>query len=65
MRTTLDLPEDLVLEVMHALQFKSKTDTIIHALRELLRRRQLDELKALAGRVELNVELKRSRRRPR
>ena len=47
MRTTLDLPEDLVLEAMRSLQFKSKTDTVVHALRELLRRRRLEELKGL------------------
>jgi len=63
MRTTLDLPEDLVLEAMRSLQFKSKTDTVVHALRELLRRRHLDELKGLAGKVVLEVDLKRSRRR--
>jgi Arc/MetJ family transcription regulator len=64
MRTTLDLPEDLMLEAMRSLQFKSKTDTVVHALRELLRRRRLDELKGLAGKVALEVDVKRSRRRP-
>jgi Arc/MetJ family transcription regulator len=64
MRTTLDLPEDLMLEAMRSLQFKSKTDTVVHALRELLRRRRLDELKGLAGKVVLEVDVKRSRRRP-
>lgn len=65
MRTTLDLPEDLVNEAMASLQFKSKTDTIIYALRELLRRRALQELKSLAGKVEVSVDTSRSRRRPR
>lgn len=51
-------------EAMRSLQFKSKTDTVVHALRELLRRRRLDELKGLAGKVVLEVDLKRSRRRP-
>ena len=39
MRTTLDLPVDLVDAARSALGFKSKTDTIILALRELVRRR--------------------------
>ena len=64
MRTTLDLPEALVLEAMESLQFKSKTDTVIYALRELLRRRALQELKSLAGKVDLSVDTARSRRRP-
>jgi Arc/MetJ family transcription regulator len=65
MRTTLDLPEDLVNEARRALGFKSKTDTVVLALRELVRRRRIDELKALLGRVRLDVDVPRSRRRPR
>jgi hypothetical protein len=65
MRTTLNLPVGLVEEARSALGFKSKTDTVVLALRELLRRRRLDELKALLGRVRLDVDITRSRRRPR
>jgi Arc/MetJ family transcription regulator len=64
MRTTLDLPEELVEAARRALGFKSKTDTVVLALRELVRRRRLDELKALMGRVRLDVDTARSRRRP-
>jgi Arc/MetJ family transcription regulator len=64
MRTTLDLPADLLEEARTALGFKSKTDTIVLALRELVRRRRLDELKDLLGRVTLDVDVARSRRRP-
>lgn len=65
MRTTLDLPEDLVDEARRALRFKSKTDTVVLALRELVRRRRIDELKGLLGRVRLDIDIPRSRRRPR
>jgi len=65
MRTTLDLPEDLLDSARRALGFKSKTDTIIVALRELVRRHRIEELKGLLGRVELDVDVERSRRRPR
>jgi Arc/MetJ family transcription regulator len=65
MRTTLDLPIDLVEEARHALGFKSKTDTVVLALRELVRRRRLDDLKTLMGRVRLDIDIPRSRRRPR
>lgn len=64
MRTTLDLPEALVEEARTALGFKSKTDTVVVALRELVRRRRLDDLKALMGRVRLEIDLPDSRRRP-
>jgi Arc/MetJ family transcription regulator len=65
MRTTLDLPEELLEEARSALGFKSKTDTVVMALRELVRRRRLDELKSLMGRVQLEVDVAASRRRPR
>jgi Arc/MetJ family transcription regulator len=65
MRTTLDLPEDLVAEARNVLGFKSKTDTVVLALRELVRRRRLEELKELLGRVRLDIDVPRSRRRPR
>jgi Arc/MetJ family transcription regulator len=64
MRTTLDLPEDLLEEARTALGFKSKTDTIVMALRELVRRQRLDELKALMGRVRLTLDVPDSRRKP-
>lgn len=65
MRTTLDLPETLVEEARTAAGFKSKTDTVVLALQELIRRRRLDELKTLLGRVDLEIDLERGRRRPR
>jgi Arc/MetJ family transcription regulator len=65
MRTTLDLPGDLVDEARAALGLKSKTDTVVLALRELVRRRRLDELKDLIGHVRLDVDVPRSRRRSR
>jgi Arc/MetJ family transcription regulator len=63
MRTTLDLPEGLIEEARQALGFKSKTDTVVLALRELLRRRRLDQLKELMGSVHLQIDLPKSRRR--
>lgn len=45
MRTTLDLPEGLVEAARDSIGFKSKTDTVVFALREVIRRKQKDELK--------------------
>lgn len=55
---------ELLDEARGALGFKSKTDTVVLALRELVRRRRIDELKALMGRVRLDIDVARSRRRP-
>jgi len=65
MRTTLDVPESLLNEAQRLLQFKSKTDTVIFSLRELIRKKRIEELKELAGLIRLDVDLDRSRRRPR
>jgi Arc/MetJ family transcription regulator len=65
MRTTLDIPGDLLQEAQRLLGFKSKTDTVVVSLRELIRRRRIEDLKALLGKVQLDVDTSASRRRPR
>ena len=64
MRTTLDIPEALIEEARTAAGLSSKTDTVVLALRELIRRRRLGELTSLIGRVRLDVDIASSRRRP-
>ena len=56
MRTTLILPEGLVDEARATLGFTSKTDTVVYALREVVRRGRRDDLKALLGRVNFDVD---------
>lgn len=56
MRTTLDLPVDLVDAARAAIGFKSKTDTVVFALREVVRRSRLDDLKALIRRLDFDID---------
>lgn len=56
MRTTLDLPEGLVEEARAVLGYKSKTDTIIFALKEIVRRDRIEELKDLIGKIDLDCD---------
>jgi Arc/MetJ family transcription regulator len=65
MRTTLDLPVELVDEARDALGYTSKTDTVIFALREIVRRRRVDELKDLLGRIEFEFDPTELRERER
>jgi Arc/MetJ family transcription regulator len=65
MRTTLDIPEELIEEARRVLGFKSKTDAVVLSLRELIRRRRIEELKSMMGSIHLDVDLPGSRRRPR
>jgi len=63
MRTTLDLPEPLIEEARNSLGFRSKTDTVIYALREVVRRGRADELKALLGKIHFEFDPTELRRR--
>ncbi len=63
MPTTLDIPEDLIDEARRLLGFKSKTETIVFSLKELIRRKRTEELKSMMGLIKLKIDLPRSRRR--
>ena len=63
MRTTLDLPEDVIDEAREMLGFKSKTDTIVFALKEVIRRGHVQGLKELFGRVHIELDLDKVRKR--
>ena len=56
MRTTLIIPDQLLDEARATLGFRSKTDTVVHALREVVRRGRRDELKALFGKVRFEFD---------
>jgi hypothetical protein len=63
MRTTLDIPSELLDEAKRLLGFKSKTDTVIFSLKELIRRKRISELKLLMGKINLAMDIDTSRRR--
>ncbi|MFL6233546.1 MAG: type II toxin-antitoxin system VapB family antitoxin [Thermoanaerobaculia bacterium] len=63
MRTTLDIPEPLLEEARQLLGFKSKTDTVVLSLQELIRRKRIEDLKAMMGNVQLEIDIPASRRR--
>jgi hypothetical protein len=65
MRTTLHLPVTLLEEARTALGFRSKTDTVVYALREVVRRSRADELKALVGKVQFEFDPTALRRKDR
>jgi Arc/MetJ family transcription regulator len=63
MRTTLDLPEDLVAEAMKATNIKTKTKVIVAALEQLIRRSKIAEIKNYKGQVDLDIDLNELRDR--
>ena len=57
MRTTLDLPQNLLDEAMKASHQKTKTALIITALEELVRKSRIQELKNYKGKIDLDIDL--------
>ena len=65
MRTTLDLPDGLVDEARKAIGFKSKTDTVVFALKEVIRRKRKDELKDYITKMEFEFDPMEMRKKDR
>ena len=57
MRTTLDLPEDLLEKAMSLSQIKTKTQVITVALQEMIRKSEISDLKKLKGKLDLDIDL--------
>ncbi len=63
MRTTLDLPENLLNEAMKVTHTNTKTAVIVKALEELVRKSKISDLKKYRGKIELNIDLNEIRDR--
>ena len=55
MRTTLDLPQDLLDEAMKLIRIQPKTNVIITALEELVRKARLAGIKTYKGKVDMDI----------
>lgn len=56
MRTTMDLPKDLLEEA------KTMTGTVILSLQKLIQSKKIERLRSLRGKLDLDVDLKRLRK---
>ena len=63
MRTTLDLPEELLDEAMKITRTGTKTGVIILALRELIRKSKITDLKKYKGKIDLDIDMDELRNR--
>jgi len=57
MRTTLDLPEELLSEAMKLTSTGTKTGVIILALQELIRKSKITDLKKYRGEIDLDIDM--------
>ncbi|MDR1452698.1 MAG: type II toxin-antitoxin system VapB family antitoxin [Candidatus Margulisbacteria bacterium] len=63
MRTTLDLPADLLDEAMAVTRSLTKTALIIAALQNLIQREKIKGLTKYFGKVNLNIDIAKMRAR--
>ena len=63
MRTTLDLPDDLVSKAMEITGAKTKTQLVRDALNELIMRRKRMRLMKYKGQFDLDIDLDTLRER--
>lgn len=63
MRTTLDLPKDLIDKAMEVTEAKTKTAVIIQALENLVQKAEIEDLKDFKGKVQLDIDLDSLRNR--
>lgn len=62
MRTTLNLPEDLLKEAQKLAGTSSKTSTVIYSLQELIRLKKIERLRKLRGLLDLDIDPETLRR---
>ena len=53
MRATLNIPDELVKEAQKVTGAKTKTEAIVIALKEVVRKKKIEELLALRGKVDI------------
>jgi hypothetical protein len=64
MRTTIEIPDALMHKALQTSKAKTKTMVIVMGLQELIHRHQVQQLRALRGRIHLTVDVDKSRDRP-
>ena len=61
MKTTLNIPESLIKEAMKLANRRTKTDTIIVALKEYIRRKELENVISMSGKLDFSDDWKSGR----
>ncbi len=54
MKTTLNIPDDLIKEAMITSKSKTMTDVIIAGLKELIRQKKIEKVLSSAGKLEFS-----------
>jgi hypothetical protein len=63
MRTTLDIPENLINEALKITKSKTKTDLIKKALENIIQKNKIRNIKNYRGKVAIDIDLNTLRKR--
>lgn len=61
MRTSLNLPDELIKEAMQLTDAKTKTKVIVLALQELIKKNKVAGLKSYKGTIDMDMDTLRNR----
>ena len=63
MKTSLNLPDELIKEAMQLTDVKTKTKVIVLALQELIKKNKVANLKSYKGTFDLDIDIDTLRNR--
>jgi hypothetical protein len=61
MKTTLNIPEDLIRKAMALANHKTKTETVVVALQEYIRKKKIEKVLASEGKLRFDDTWEKSR----
>jgi len=61
MKTTLNIPEDLVKKTMKLSKSRTKTEAIITAMKEYIRRKKLENIIGMEGKLQFTDDWEKAR----
>jgi hypothetical protein len=61
MRTTVDLPNDLVVEIKSVYKTKVLKKALVLACEQMIQKAKIEKLRSLRGTMNLNVDLETAR----
>lgn len=62
MRTTVDLPEELLVELQRVTEAPTRREALIIAMDDFLRRRRLQRVLEAAGELDLDLDVRQYRK---
>jgi hypothetical protein len=61
MKTTLNIPEDLIKKAMSLSKHRTKTETVVVALQEYIRQQQIEKILGQEGKLQFEETWEKSR----